>query len=885
YVQGLNDTTVSPIDIDGWYDELPTFKRAIFGQWAHKYPYDAPNNIAREDWYDTIHAWFDHELLGLDTGIESWPNVQVQDEQNRWRAVQSFAGMGEQRDVALGAGVLGEPASGGATVPYTETTSATWDGATLTEPLHLSGQAFLDASISIDRQDAHLAVTLQELKADNKTRVLTRGYLSVQHTEDQFRGHPVTAGYSIPYRIRTYPFDKTLAAGSKLRLLLSGSDTSSLPAGNGYSAAVSVDGDSILRLPVVTQECGLSVAQRQASLAPLADCAAGVPAESPRFVPNAVRGHEAEARILGTKTETIGGAAAVREWGYLTVRDGTELAFEVVRPAGEGPFPTLFTYDGYNAGADPDSGYAARYLPRGYALAGLSLRGTGCSDGVFDFFQPSEGPDGYEMVEWLADQPWSTGKIGMIGKSYPGITQLFVAEAQPPHLAAIAPGHYYADVYRDVAFPGGILNYAFASLWAFVAQPEPGYASAATDTFAGDQTCAKNLDKLALNARTNPFLQAQEHPYDDPMIRSRSPLYNFDKIQVPVYAALAWQDEQLASRQVNSLERFEDLGITYRAVLSNGDHAMYRRPPQMRELDRFIETYVEERPVLRDGTAIDSYKSEPPVTVFWEQGAGEPRWRTTVDRWGTQATPWHLYLDSNGALSQQAPIAAGSDTYAHNAAGSQGIGNPQYGSIPVNHYVWGDIVPPKGAALAYTSPALDHNAVMLGPGSVDLWVTATSPNVDFQVTVTEIRPDGQEVFVEQGWLRAEQRALDKSASTELLPVPTHQIEDVAPLSITDPALVRVEIFPFGHVFRTGSKIRVWIEAPTALPQLWGFKSDPRPAAVTVLHDSAHPSSIVLPLAVDQTIPEDALAQPTCGAPLRQPCRSDPRPAGTAAGLL
>ena len=78
----------------------------------------------------------------------------------------------------------------------------------------------------------------------------------------------------------------------------------------------------------------------------------------------------------------------MRETGYLTVRDGVELAFEVVRPRRRRPFPTLLTYDGYDAGSDPDSGYAARYLPRGYALVGLNLRGTGCSGGVFDFFQP-----------------------------------------------------------------------------------------------------------------------------------------------------------------------------------------------------------------------------------------------------------------------------------------------------------------------------------------------------------------------------------------------------------------------------------------------------------------------------------------------------------------
>jgi hypothetical protein len=882
YVQGLNDFTVSPIDIDGWYDELPVFKRAIFGQWGHNYPYDAPNSIARDDWYDSIHAWFDHELLGLKTDIDEWPAVQVQDENNVWRAVPSAAGMGVEHAVPLGSGTLGEAAQG-STVAYTENTDAIWTGPELTEPLHLSGQAFLDATISIDQPDAHLAVALQELDAAGEVRTLTRGYLSVQHQENTMRGQTITPGYASPYRIRTYPFDKTLASGSNLQLVLSGYDPDTLPAGNAYSAEVHVDGSSVLRLPIVEETCGLEVAQRTAPEVEVPGCAGGPPDEAPLFEPDAVRGHVATHRFIGSREEQVGGVAAVREWGYLTVRDGVELAFEVVRPKGDGPFPTLLTYDGYAAGAVPDSGYAARYLPRGYALAGLNLRGSSCSGGQFDFFQPSEGPDGFEMVEWIADQSWSTGKVGMVGKSYPGITQLFVAEAQPPHLAAISPGHYFIDAYRDVAFPGGILNYAFASLWSFISQPAPGYQAQPQEIFAGDQTCAEHLDKHARNVRTNPFIQAQEHPYDDPLIQSRSPIGNLDQIEVPVYTALAWQDEQLASRQTHSLRIFDELGIDYRAVLSNGDHGMYRRGPQLAELDRFFEAYVEGRDQLRDGTKAKDYFKEPPISIFWEQDTDAPRWRTTLDSWGPQTDPWRLFLGESSQLTAE-QTGTGSDAYTHSAAGSQGIGNPAYASMPQDHYLWADYQPPEGAALVYTSAPLDEDAPMLGSGSADLWITATAPNVDLQVTLTEIRPDGQEVFVQQGWLRTKQRAMDEDASTTLLPVQTHRVADVQPLSTEEPSLARVEIFPFGHVFREGSQIRLWVEAPTVIPQLWGFQLDPTPAQVTVWRDAQYPSSVVLPLADKQRLPADAAEQPECGRPLRQPCRPDPRPAETRRSL-
>ena len=878
YVMGLSDFTVAPLAIDGWYDELKGFKRAIFGQWGHYYPYDAPDELARDDWYDSIHAWLDAELLDLDTGITQWPQVQVQSEDGTWRATPSFAGMGAEQLVPLGAqGALGTPGPAGSTATYAETSSTSFTGPELTAPLHLSGQAVLEGLIALDRPDGHFAVTLEEVSASGTARTLTRGYLSAVHRESLIRQVPVQPGHATPYRIRTYPFDKTLAAGSRLRVVLAGFDDSTLPAGTGYTATVATDGRSVLRLPVAQDQCGMAVATRQPARGPILDCPDGVPSEAPTADIGPDGYYVATDRIIRSQETTVGGVAAVRDTGYLKVRDGVELAFEVIRPAGDGPFPTLLTYDGYAAGADPDSGYAARYLPRGYALVGLNLRGTSCSGGIFDFFQPAEGRDGYEMVEWIARQPWSNERVAMVGKSYPGITQLFVAEQRPPHLVAIAPGHYFGDAYRDIAFPGGIFNYAFASLWSFVAQPAPGMAALPGELQAQDETCARHQEHHATNARTNPFVQAQEHPHDDALIRERSPLYALDQIDVPVYSALSWQDEQLMSRQTHVLTAFERLGIEYRAVLSNGDHGMYRRGPQMAELDRFFEAHLEQRSSLRDGTPRGAYLNEPPVTVFWEQHTGEPRWRTTHRSWGDLASAERLYLGADGALTDQAPTTGGSDTYAHApVVSSQGIGNPKYGSVPHDRDLWADYAPPEGAALAYTSAPFAKDTTLLGPASADLWVTATAPNVDLQVTITEVRPDGQEVFVNQGWLRADQRRLDVSRSTALLPVSTHEEADVAPLSPTEPSLVRIEVLPFGHVVRDGSRLRVWVEAPTVIPQLEGFALDPTPAAVTVVRDGDHQSSIALPVLRGTPLPQTTEDLPACGTVLRQPCRQDPR---------
>ena len=94
------------------------------------------------------------------------------------------------------------------------------------------------------------------------------------------------------------------------------------------------------------------------------------------------------------------------------------------------------------------------------------MRGTGCSGGAFDFFEPLQSLDGYDVIETVARQPWVLhNKVGMMGISYGGISQLFTAETQPPSLAAISPLSVI-DATQTTLYPGGILNTGFAVAWA-----------------------------------------------------------------------------------------------------------------------------------------------------------------------------------------------------------------------------------------------------------------------------------------------------------------------------------------------------------------------------------------------------------------------------------
>ncbi|MCU1460766.1 MAG: hypothetical protein JWO37_841 [Acidimicrobiales bacterium] len=558
--------------------------------------------------------------------------------------------------------------------------------------------------------------------------------------------------------------------------------------------------------------------------------------------------------------------------------DGVKLRYTVVRPAKSGTYPTLFEYSGYDPGTNPDAAYVDQFVVKdgGYAYIGVNVRGTGCSEGTFDFFQPKEATDGAAVIKWVTSQPWSSGKVGMIGKSFPGITQLFVAEQRPPGLAAIAPGHFFGDAYRDIARPGGIMNDGFSSLWSFVGQPSYEFQSSPKQVAAGDAGCRRGITAGATGLPTNPFVQLLQHQWDDALVRERSPDTHLDRIQVPMLATLSWQDEQLGSRNTDLLARLDDMGRSnWWATLTNGDHGMARTKTELADLERFYDHFLK-------GEA-NGWETRPRVQVWWDagrDGARAPGWVTGMAHWSEkwrthdqQLAPFALALRSGGALRPAPPAAAeGGDTFVD--AGGQSIGNPKYGSsgLPDSYALWSS-PPAPGSFLAYTSAPFAADRTFLGSASVDLWLSSSAPDTDLEVMLTEVRPDGTEVYVQKGWLKASHRKLDPLLSTALRPYQTHQAADAANLRPGAATMVRVELFPFGALIRKGSRVRLWVQAPTALPELWAFAPSPYPAVDTVLHDAAHVSRLVLPL-----VPNDAnrvAAFPRCGSLIHQPCRPDP----------
>src|SRR3970282_1827600 len=157
----------------------------------------------------------------------------------------------------------------------------------------------------------------------------------------------------------------------------------------------------------------------------------------------------------------------------IPMRDGIRLAADVLRPSAAGlKFPALVTTSVYTrqlqrsvvALGQNEAGISEFWVPRGYAHVIVDVRGSNDSEGHYDLFGPQEQEDLYDIIEWVAQQPWCNGNVGMSGASYMGRTQLFAADQQPPPRKAISPCDAACDFYRDACFHGGIAT-NFTTHW------------------------------------------------------------------------------------------------------------------------------------------------------------------------------------------------------------------------------------------------------------------------------------------------------------------------------------------------------------------------------------------------------------------------------------
>jgi predicted acyl esterase len=198
-------------------------------------------------------------------------------------------------------------------------------------------------------------------------------------------------------------------------------------------------------------------------------------------------------------------------------------------------------------------------------------------------------------------------------------------------------------------------------------------------------------------------------------------------------------------------------------------------------------------------------------------------------------------------------------------------GNTGSGDLWTAHpnYQWSQN--PPGSALSYVSSQLGKDTTVLGAGEVQVWVRSEADNVDLQATVSEVRPDGKETFVQGGWLRTSARQMDRKKSVLTEPVPNLRKRAAQTLPKGQWVKVRIPLYYEGHVYRRSSRIRVTVSAPGGDQPIWAFAEASPDATpwVAIAHSGKHASRLVLPVAKDGDAPTPL---PPCPGLRGEPCR-------------
>ncbi len=332
-------------------------------------------------------------------------------------------------------------------------------------------------------------------------------------------------------------------------------------------------------------------------------------------------------------------------YGYLTTRDGTKLAINVhppTSPAGEPglppgvplpngpaylpPYPTLIEYSGYGYAnpAGPTNGIAVLANLMGFAVVDVNMRGTGCSGGAFDFFEPLQSLDGYDVIETIARQPWVRDhEVGMMGISYGAISQLFTARLQPPSLGAISPLSTI-DATATTLYPGGVLNTGFAVEWAnerqheaLPAGPDSGQPWAYQQIQNGDTTCAANQVLHGEAADLNAKIAANSH-YDPAVADALDPVTFVNKIKVPTFLACQWEDEQTGGHCPELVRKFTGTDQKW-FTFTNGTHVDSLDPDTFNRWYDFLQLFVAHRAPIQNAAVVQAA-----APVVFQQAMGLP---------------------------------------------------------------------------------------------------------------------------------------------------------------------------------------------------------------------------------------------------------------------
>jgi uncharacterized protein len=585
---------------------------------------------------------------------------------------------------------------------------------------------------------------------------------------------------------------------------------------------------------------------------------------------------------------------------YLTLSDGTRLAYDLIIPTKKGvpadqPLPVLFKYTPYgrtwtifdkkgnlligdyvdsttkimarirylvmgDKGRIMDPLWRDKWLgpvvEHGYIVVSVDRPGTGAS-----FPSPTPGSMETasrfenEIIDWIASQPWSDGNVGMYGDSQQAMVQFAAAAAGNPHLKAILPAASDVEIYQAVNYPGGVFNEAFASIYSMV--PLLDKVATPVDSDPDGVLLAQALEerrnKLGVQHAVEIMRQA---PFIDSTTPDGIPVYGvmdlspfIDRINqsgTAVYMTVGWYDIFTA----DMFYWYNNLSVPRHLTIRPTDHSQVSS--KQSDLDYGVEALRWLDYWLK---GIDNgIMDEPPIHYYVQDGPKKGTWQTS-DQWplATQKLATYYFGSgksgssasvNDGFLATVSPTDTSADTYTVDYSTTTGT-KSRWGAVEEAHD-YPDLSAHDANALTYTTPPLGSDVLVTGHPVVHLWITTAAPDLDAFVYLEEVDASGKSTYITEGELRATHRKLGQAPFNNLgLPYSTHLQADQQPIAAGEPFELVFSLLPTSYRFHAGNRIRITV----AFADAGNFNTPVLTPAPTlqVLRNASHPSYVELPV--------------------------------------
>jgi putative CocE/NonD family hydrolase len=555
----------------------------------------------------------------------------------------------------------------------------------------------------------------------------------------------------------------------------------------------------------------------------------------------------------------------------MKTRDGVTLYADIYRPKSPDRFPVILMRTPYDKSADWAVSSVFQMVPRGYVVIIQDVRGRYTSEGEWYPFK-HEQADGYDAVEWAAALPYSDGKVGMMGASYVGATQMLAAIAQPPHLVAIAPNVTASNYHDGWTYQGGAFEQWFDQNWTSQLAQNTLQRLIEQNTNARVGTAALpltdypvfNFGQLPADAQLTAavapyYLDWLAHPDYDDYWKQWSIEEKFSMIAVPMLQVGGWYDIFSAGTLRNYMGAkahgsTEAARTQQHLLIAIGGHAGFGR--RIGDVDfgphavenGYTSVILDWYDFLLKGIK-NEFATDKPVKLF-VMGANEYRQEDDWPPPQAQRTKYFLHsagkansLRGDGALSTSVPKSEPADAYVYNPANPvPTVGGPL--CCDAEHMEPGPrdqrSVENRDDVLVYSTGPLARDLEATGPVTADLFVKSSAVDTDFTAKLVDVAPDGFAQDLTEGILRMRYRASPEHA---VLMNPGQIYE------------ISLDLWATSNVFLRGHSLRLEISSsnfprfdrnPNTGEEI-RFARNSVSASNTVLHDAEHPSALVLPV--------------------------------------